>query len=39
LSTGSALNINGGIVNAISTNADALDTEAIQTGGWLLTKE
>ena len=39
LSTGSALNINGGIVNAISTNADALDAEVIQTGGWLLTKD
>lgn len=34
-----AININGGIVNATSTNADALDTEATQTGGWLLTKE
>ena len=33
------ININGGIVNATSTNADALDTEATQTGGWLLTKE
>ena len=39
LSTGSALNINGGIVNAISTNADALDAEVIQTGGWVLTKD
>ena len=39
LSTGSALNVNGGIVNAISTNADALDTEVTQTGGWLLTKD
>ena len=34
-----AININGGVVNATSTNADALDTEATQTGGWLLTKE
>ena len=33
------ININGGVVNATSTNADALDTEATQTGGWLLTKE
>ncbi len=32
-------NINGGVVNATSTNADALDTEATQTGGWLLTKD
>ena len=39
LSTGSALNINGGIVNAISTNGDAFDAEVIQTGGWLLTKD
>ena len=34
-----AININGGVVNATSTNADALDTEATQTGGWLLTKD
>ncbi len=34
-----AININGGVVNATSTNADALDTEATQTGGWLLIKE
>ena len=33
------ININGGVVNATSTNADALDTEATQTGGWLLTKD
>lgn len=33
------ININGGVVNATSTNADALDTEATQTGGWVLTKE
>ena len=33
------ININGGVVNATSTNANALDTEATQTGGWLLTKE
>ena len=34
-----AININGGVINATSTNADALDTEATQIGGWLLTKE
>lgn len=34
-----AIYINGGVVNATSTNADALDTEATQTGGWLLTKD
>lgn len=39
LSSGVAININGGIVNAISTNSIALEIEATQTGGWLLTKD
>ena len=39
ISSGSAININGGIVNAISTNSIALEIEAAQTGGWLLTKD
>ena len=39
ISSGVAININGGIVNAISTNCIALEIEATQTGGWLLTKD
>ena len=39
LSSNVAININGGAVNAYSTNSIALDIEATQTGGWLLTKD
>ena len=39
LSSNVAININGGVVNAYSTNSIALDIEATQTGGWLLTKD
>lgn len=31
--------VNGGIMNAYSETADALNFEATQTGGWLLTKD
>ncbi len=33
------ITINGGSINAYSTSSTALDTEATQTGGWLLTKD
>ena len=39
LSSNVAININGGAVNAYSTNSIALEIEATQTGGWLLTKD
>ena len=39
LSSNVAININGGVVNAYSTNSIALEIEATQTGGWLLTKD
>ena len=35
----STIEINGGTVNAYSTGSTALNAEATQTGGWLLTKE
>ncbi len=34
-----SIEINGGTVNAYSTSATALDTDAAQTGGWLLTQD
>ena len=39
ISSGIAININGGIINAISTNSNAIESEVTQTGGWLLTKD
>ena len=39
IASSSAITINGGTVNAYSTSTTALDTEATQTGGWLLTKD
>ncbi|MBO5865029.1 MAG: carbohydrate-binding domain-containing protein [Bacteroidaceae bacterium] len=39
ISSGNAININGGIVNAISLNCIALEIGVTQTGGWLLTKD
>ena len=34
-----SIEINGGTVNAYSTSDTALDTDATQTGGWLLTQD
>ena len=34
-----ALAFNEGIVNALSTTTGALEIEAVQTGGWLVTKD
>ena len=39
ISSGIAINVNGGIVNAISTNSIAFEIGVTQTGGWLLTKD
>ena len=39
IASSNAITINGGTVNAYSTSTTALDTEATQTGGWLLTKD
>lgn len=33
------LTVNGGSINAYSNNSDALNMDATQTGGWLLTKD
>lgn len=33
------ITLNGGIINAYSNTSDALNLEAVQTGGWLLTKD
>lgn len=33
------ITVNGGIINAYSNTSDALNLEAVQTGGWLLTKD
>lgn len=39
ISSGLAININGGIVNAISLHCIAFENGVTQTGGWLLTKD
>ena len=39
ISSGIAINVNGGIVNAISTNSIAFETGVTQTDGWVLTKD
>ena len=39
ISSGLAININGGIVNAISLHCIAFEIGVTQTGGWLLTKD
>lgn len=39
LTAETSLTINAGHINAYSTNSTALGIEAIQTGGWLLTKD
>ena len=38
ISSGIAINVNGGIVNAISTNSIAFEIGVTQTDGWVLTK-
>ena len=39
ISSGIAINVNGGIVNAISTNCIAFEIGVTQTDGWVLTKD
>ncbi len=39
ISSGIAINVNGGIVNAISTNSIAFEIGVTQTDGWVLTKD
>ncbi len=39
IASSGAIEINDGIVNAYSTSAIALDAQATQAGGWLLTKD
>ena len=39
LASKGAIEINDGVINAYSTNNTALDTDVVQTGGWLLTQD
>ena len=39
ISSGIAINVNGGILNAISTNCIAFEIGVTQTDGWILTKD
>ena len=39
ISSGTAINVNGGILNAISLNCIALEIGVTQTDGWVLTKD